>query len=109
MIDFYSCVSFCTAASNDQTINTHHQNNIHNDYETNTLTKHLSITQPTNKTFLNAHDDKNAKESTNQFRQSFPSHENMLLETNVLNEDNVDHNLIATKELKTKRQVGKEN
>ena len=102
-------MSFCTAASNDQTINTHHnKNKIHDDYETNlrnTLTKHLSITQPTNKTFVNnAHDVKNAKESTKQFRQSFPSHENMLLENNGLNEDNV-----AIKELKTKRQVGKES
>ena len=111
MIEFFSfsCVSFCSDfSSNDQTINTHNQNNVTDDYETNQLTKHLSITQPKRKT--NAQDN-NAKESTNNSqRQSYPSHDNMLLENNAFNADNADHDLNAIKELKTtKNECGKDS
>ena len=100
------------SSSNDQTISTTHnkrnQNNVIHDYETNQLTKHLSITQPKTKTFVNAQEhekDNNAKESTNN-SQSFSSHDNMLLENNVVNAD-TDFN--AIKELKTKNGSIKES
>ena len=107
-------VIFCSdSSSNDQTINTHNrnQNNIIDDYETNQLTKHLSITQPNSiKTFDNNAQDNNAKESTNNSeRQSYPSHDNMLLENNAFNADNVDHDFNAIKELKTKNECGKDS